>query len=601
MRVEAQQHRLGRAEHRQLLRGGGGPDAIALLGAAERSWRLLLLRALAEAAGAAAGAADTPAGPLPGLQDGWRLLTRAWRSAPAEVERLLAYPAVGTWAAHALRRVRGTAPADSPLWVETGHLHAVAASAAVLAGLTFRTSVPVRDGWAVLPGLGGARVASAEGRWAAAEVVAADGDVRVGPVRVRADASDGTGRSEGAGGAGGWHGLRELRAEGCTLLLDDIDPYRALRGPRAPEPLGGADRWAGLFAEAWRLLAHDDPEAARAAAAGLRSVVPRPRSERYRPHSASSGDAFGAVVASEPDDAEQLACTLVHEFQHHKLGAFMHLFTLHEDGGAERYYAPWRDDPRPLGGLLQGVYAFFGVTRFWRRRRGELAEFEYALWREQTLTALRAIRGADRLTPMGRDLVDELTGRLAGWRDEPVGARARDAAALAAADHRATWRAYHVRPPVDAVARAARAYGAAASAPGAPPAADGRIVPGRPGRGLDTRAVLLRRMLVDGAGGPAWADAAAGAVEGARPEDLALVTGDHDAARAAFTDRIVRGPGPDPDAWSGLGLALRARGHPAAGVLLERPEFVLAVHAELRRGGAGPAPDPVRLAAAFGR
>jgi HEXXH motif-containing protein len=571
--VEAQ-HRLSRTDYDQLLRGAGGPGAVAVLGAGERSWRLLLLRALADATDAVS---DAPAGPLPPLSEGWRLLTRAWRAAPAEVERLLLYPSVGTWAAHALRRVRGTAQGDSPQWAETGYLHAVAASAAVLAGLDFSGSVPVRDGWAVLPGLGGARVASTGSRWAATEVVAAAGDVRVGPVRMAAD---------------GWHGLGELRAEDCTLVLDDIDPYRGLQEPRAPEPLGSTDRWAGLFAEAWRLLVRDDPETARAAAAGLRSVVPRPRSERYRPHSASSGDAFGAVVASEPDDAEQFACTLVHEFQHHKLGAIMHLFTLYEDGGPARYYAPWRDDPRPLGGLLQGVYAFYGVTRFWRRRPGDLARFEYALWREQTLTALHGIRGADRLTPLGTSLVDELTESLAAWQDEPVGARARAAAAVAATDHRATWRAYHVRPPADAVARAARAFRTADGTPLVLPATGDTIVPAPLRRGLDTRAVLLRRQFADGEDGPGWQRKAVTAVEGARPEDLALVTGDHDTARARFTDRVLCGP--DPDAWSGLGLALRAQGHPAAEPLLRRPEFVMAVHAELGREA-----DPVRLAAAF--
>ena len=461
MRVETRQHRLGRAEYRQLLRGRGGPDAIALLNAGERSWRLLLLRALIDAAENAPGL--PVADPLPPLQDGWQLLTRAWRTAPAEVERLLLYPAVGTWAAHALRRVRGTAPGDSPLWAETGYLHAVAASAAALAGLDFRTSVPVRAGWAVLPCLGGARVGAAGSGWGTAPVTATAGTVRVGPVTVGAD---------------GWHGLRELRAGDHTLLLDDIDPYRGLRDPRAPEPVDAptAARWGELFAEAWRLLDENAPEAAGAAAAGLRSVVPRPPSERYRPHSASSGDAFGAVLASEPDDAEQFACTLVHEFQHHKLGAFLHLFTLYDDGGTERFYAPWRDDPRPLGGLLQGVYAFFGVTRFWRGRRpaGELAEFEYALWREQTLTALHGIRSAERLTSLGRELVDELTECLTEWSGERVSPSAGEAAALAAADHRATWRAYHVQPPTDAVTQAARAYG---SAPLLLPPVDDTIVP----------------------------------------------------------------------------------------------------------------------------
>ena len=58
MRVETRQHRLGRAEYLQLLRGRGGPDAIALLNAGERSWRLLLLRALLDAAENAPGCED---------------------------------------------------------------------------------------------------------------------------------------------------------------------------------------------------------------------------------------------------------------------------------------------------------------------------------------------------------------------------------------------------------------------------------------------------------------------------------------------------------------------------------------------------------------
>jgi hypothetical protein len=38
-----------------------------------------------------------------------------------------------------------------------------------------------------------------------------------------------------------------------------------------------------------------------------------------------------------------------------------------DDG--HRYYVPWRDDPRPISGLLQGAYAYLGVTGFWRTRR----------------------------------------------------------------------------------------------------------------------------------------------------------------------------------------------------------------------------------------
>ena len=54
--------------------------------------------------------------------------------------------------------------------------------------------------------------------------------------------------------------------------------------------------------------------------------------------------------------------TLTHELQHTKLNAVMYLFELLEPVAGERFYAPWRDDPRPLGGFLQGIYAFFGIA-----------------------------------------------------------------------------------------------------------------------------------------------------------------------------------------------------------------------------------------------
>ena len=71
-------------------------------------------------------------------------------------------------------------------------------------------------------------------------------------------------------------------------------------------------------------------------------------------------------------------------------------------------YAPWRDDPRPLGGLTQGAYAFFGIAAFWRSHRtklsgsmAQLAMFEYVYAREQTREALGILGSAEILTPDG--------------------------------------------------------------------------------------------------------------------------------------------------------------------------------------------------------
>ncbi|MBD0840348.1 HEXXH motif domain-containing protein [Streptomyces sp. TRM68416] len=572
-------HVLAPESFEELLGGTGGPATVSALRASERSWRLLVLRALLDAC------ADAPTGPLPPPADAWRLLTRARAAAEDVVEELLAYPAVGVWAAHTLRRLRGTADGDAPLWAELGHLHALAASAAIGAGLDFRAAVPVRHGWAVLPGLGAMRVAGAADT---AEVSAVAGRVLVAGRPL--DGPD-------------WHALTRLDADGCALLLDDTDPYRTLRGPVPAEPVA-ADVWQDLFTEAWEILRGLDAEDARALAGGLVTLVPRPRAERFRPHSASSGDAFGAALASVPDDGEQLASTLVHEFQHNKLSAFMHLFTLYEDQGADRrlHYAPWRDDPRPLGGLLQGVYAFYGVTGFWRRRTHPLGRFEFALWRAQTAHALHAIAPSDGLTDLGRRLVAGLTARLEPWLAEPVPEPALAAAELAVADHRATWRAYHLRPDPGVVARACagvREKGRAGSVPEAlrvsapgPAASEYRpaLVPGSPARGFDTRAVLLRWLLADPAGFEALRADPGAAVSGARAEDIALVTGDTAGALRAFRERILSGGG-DPETWVGLGLAARAAGDPAGEAVLARPELVMAVHAEL-----GADADPLETA-----
>ncbi|MEU2298701.1 HEXXH motif domain-containing protein [Streptomyces antibioticus] len=552
-----------------LLGGGGGSTAVEELRAGERSWRLLVVRAVLDVAPAGR------AGPLPPPGDGWRLLTRAWTADARAAERVLAYPAVGVWAAHTLRRLRGSATDEAPLWVHTGHLHALAASAAVLAGIAFRTDVPVRDGWVVLPLVGALRLPEEGGGhgWGVAEV-----------------AGDGAGRVTVAGRdvpGPGWHTPTALRADGCALLLDDLDPYRALRGPAAPEPLGSADDWRELFAGAWRVLRETGAEEADALARGLSVVVPRPRTERFRPHSASSGNAFGAALASVPDDAEQFASTLVHEFQHNKLSALMHLFTLHDDPGTRLHYAPWRDDPRPLGGLLQGVYAFHGVTGFWRRREHPLGRFEFALWRAQTAYALRALAGDGGLTDLGRRLVAELTERLTPWLSEPVDPRVRAAADLAARDHRATWRAYHLRPDP----RTADADAGSLERGTSPPA----LVPGRPTRGLDTRAVLLRRLLADPEGLTGLDDDPGAVVEGARPEDVALVTGRTAEALEAFRDRIVRGDG-DPESWTGLALAAHATGDPAGEALLAAPERALALYARLGNQGS----DPLELGRRLG-
>lgn len=96
----------------------------------------------------------------------------------------------------------------------------------------------------------------------------------------------------------------------------------------------------------------------------------------------------GTFVAGAIANVLEMADTLIHEFHHH------HLFFLEEPGpffsengpdplADERFYSPWRPDPRPLHGLIHGAFVYTPVNAFWLQalRSGELGtdDRNYAL------------------------------------------------------------------------------------------------------------------------------------------------------------------------------------------------------------------------------
>ncbi|MFC7549644.1 HEXXH motif domain-containing protein [Plantactinospora sp. GCM10030261] len=590
------QHRLDEQHVSALSSGGGDAGTVTQLLTVERSWRLVQLRALLDVVDP-----DHDTGPLPSVRTAWDLLTEAERHDPAKVDDLLLHPQAGVWAGYTLRRLRGTARSAAPLWVDLGYLHALAAAAALRAGLDFGITVPVRDGFAVLPTLGAVPVPGAA-EWDSTEVRGSAGHGVVG-----------TPTGEVRVGGDGWQAIPRVRAQagGHTLAvrLDCLDPFRNLRAPTPPRTLSEPefDRWRDLLTQAWQLLVETSPALASPMTRGLFSVVPQPPAERFRTMSASAGDAFGSLIMSEPRDATELAVTLVHEFQHIKLGALLHLAPLHTGEPAQRLYAPWRDDPRPLGGLLQGVYAFAGITEFWRAVRhlatgdaSTLAHFEFARWRRQVRTTLARIATLPQLTEVGRRLVAGLTATADRWHADHVPAQPLAAAHDAVADHRARWRLHHLRPPTEVVAAFTQDWTAGADRPDLPVIAP--VLDADPGaRGLDARAVLELWRLTDAAGFARLRQdpAAIGTrVTGANPADLDLVAGDREAARRGYL-RDLAADSDRPGSWAGLGLVLaQVRPGPAADALRTRPELVRAVHRAVRRRGGDA--DPVELAAWVG-
>lgn len=587
-------HRLSWRDFDALARLDGDEEMARRLRRAERSRRKLLIHALLTEA----SKTEDHVGPLPPLDTAWELLARAEARAPRAVNRMLANPYTGSWAGYTTRLMRNGIDGVGPLWMHLGHAHAIAAAAAIRAELDFETAIPAWHGNAMLPSLGMARFPCTE-TFSSVIVRGVNGRYFVshGETTVRLpDAPDSD--------APGWWGIRRVRsqvgAQRFSLRLDDLDPYRGLYEPIPPERLPGKDLadWQRLIDEACRLIATYLPGLARIMPVGLASLVPKPQ-VLFRNPSASTGEAFGSAVVGLPTDGAALADTLIHEFQHIVLGGLLHLVELYKPDPRERIYVAWRDDPRPLSGALQGIYAYFGVTAFWRAlyqagRSSRRSGFEFVYWREQTWRTLQVLRTDAALTVAGRRFLENIAGRLGPWRDEPVLSEASALATAARRDHLAGWRARHLRPDPSVVAQLAAAWlGGRPRPPATLDAADLPPTPVPDGSWSHARVDLIRLTL---GGTPVPPDGRPPAVPGATTADFAYVGGDFLEAIKSYRKELTTDPD-RPASLVGLGLALSARGpHPAARALLHCPELVRAVHRHLR---AVPRPPTVEQLASW--
>jgi uncharacterized protein len=176
--------------------------------------------------------------------------------------------------------------------------------------------------------------------------------------------------------------------------------------------------------------------------------VPLTQSPDGHAASGTARQAFGALGMALPAQAEVLALLLIHEFQHVKLGAVLDLFDLYDTSDTKLYYAPWREDPRPLEGLLQGVYAHVAVVDYWRRalERGDTgAAVHFARWRAQTWEAIGQLETSGSLTEPGVELAHRLKATMAPWMGIPVDAEALDKATRESEAHRTAFDSEPVR------------------------------------------------------------------------------------------------------------------------------------------------------------
>ena len=380
---------------------------------------------------------------------------------PYTLEWLLNLPHIGVWSHDFL--IRG----DAGRPPNFGYLAAAAAAAAVRAGVPFELDVPVTDGRVLLPGLGHFHGIDQDS-WAR---LRSDGErLTVGAFSQVPCAAlvpdDGS-----AEPVPHWQGVHIARAvadgQTWTTLLETTDQYLNRFALPMATALSAEEvaSWQACIQSAWEVLVRHHSSAASSIAAGVSVIVPLAARSDTDLGSATNPAAIGAIAASLPPDPVPMAEILVHEFQHLKLSALQDMVSLTEPCD-ERVYAPWRQDPRPVGGLLQGVYAFLGIARFWGAQRQAETEPDAILRAQVMFERCRSMIGQATATLLRTGCLTSLGTRfvtLLQDEGQRLGAATvpREAKAIARAvtlDHWLTWQLRHAAIDAVAVAELAAAY-----------------------------------------------------------------------------------------------------------------------------------------------
>lgn len=378
----------------QLATGYGDGDTVAWLAEAQQGIVRALLHAVAEKV-----APDSPA------DEGWAALSILDADPVSRwaVRSVLAHPYVRPWAVACISGAdNGLGPA---------YLSNLAAAAAIRAGAVLDIVLPVHGGTVFLPTVGSVAVPPASAT--AAITVAAGGfQLRCGaqvvtvPDRVYARRP-------------GWRPAYWFREAGWEVLIEDADPHREHHQWATSVRLDPAEtsRWHAELSATWRAISRDAPDYADGLRTGFRAITPLMPDPAGQHRSSTARDAFGAAGVAYAD-ADAMAVMIVHEFQHSKLGAVLDLCDLLGSGSVHRIAVGWRPDPRPVEGVLQGVYAHLAVADMWRLRaahgvRGAAEQFR--TYRDWTAAAADALMTSGALTPSGVDFLSRTAETVASW------------------------------------------------------------------------------------------------------------------------------------------------------------------------------------------
>jgi HEXXH motif-containing protein len=365
-------------------------------------------------------------------------------SATALVQRrIVSHPGVGAWITVARDLLRRSAHIRLPDFHVRTHLEDFARFSAAAACLDVRLAFDgalrtTEDGRIVLSGAG----------------IYLEGSPRIAhrPIAVRVEHGTVTAVA--------------MRVKGMTVTSDGLEVDAVDTGLHRvggesfayADWTAGADRkWLAVLDEAILLAGRAVPAFGREYRLGMHVVLPVMTARPDTHASATFREAPGLTALSWTSDVGVLAEALVHEYHHQKLNALLTLDPLIAGPTREaRFLSPWRQDPRPLLGLLHGAFSFHAVALFWtgvlragvpllHLRRAE--QRLHLVWM-QTRDALDTLFRHAQWTGIGRGLVAALHDSVAALHAQLPAVDARHLEALRSnmRTHRESWTATNGDP-----------------------------------------------------------------------------------------------------------------------------------------------------------
>jgi len=113
-----------------------------------------------------------------------------------------------------------------------------------------------------------------------------------------------------------------------------------------------------------------NPELASRIMQLVKWLIPLSTSDPTTYHSFTSVNLLGVIFLSPSYSHIYLAEVIIHEFHHTELNILLEtqqVFKKKSDELKDEFYSPWRNDPRPLDGLLHALHVFSGILDFYTR------------------------------------------------------------------------------------------------------------------------------------------------------------------------------------------------------------------------------------------